>query len=301
LLLLLALDAHNQDAAPGYPALAKWSGVWPSYVRKALKQLCEPTADRPALLQRLDRHGNPINKKQIGHDRVRYRLRREVDLPTESAGTEWDQADADVPTESAGYLPTDLPTDLPTNVPTEVPTDSAGNLPTDLPTESAPPFPSINPSPSPNPAAHASEQPSPNGAANPIGVGENDDEWNRDRKSWLAEVAAEVADLRQQAKLTSWKDAAIVRQLDNLLRAGHDRKDIRAAAKEAATDPVCKAPPSIGYVFERQHGLLCSECGFDRQQCKVRQGASAHAAHDFAPGHALSSLIAAESSAKGPA
>src|SRR5215216_999744 len=72
----------------------------------------------------------------------------------------------------------------------------------------------------------------------------NDDRGNQDRNNWLTGVASEVADLRAQAKLSAWKRGVVIRELDKLQLLGYERRDIHAAAREAATDPTCKAPPS---------------------------------------------------------
>jgi hypothetical protein len=77
-LYALANDAYDTVSAPGGANLVQWTGLLRSTVYDALKSLCKATPKRPALLERLDRNGQPLDGKQYGRERTRYRLRVEV-------------------------------------------------------------------------------------------------------------------------------------------------------------------------------------------------------------------------------
>jgi len=51
-LLCLACDAYKFESAPGYDAVAEWTGMRRSSCAEILSRLCEPTEHRPALVER---------------------------------------------------------------------------------------------------------------------------------------------------------------------------------------------------------------------------------------------------------
>lgn len=52
-LLCLACDAYQDESAPGYDAMAGWTGMLRSSCAEILTRLCKPTERRPALVERI--------------------------------------------------------------------------------------------------------------------------------------------------------------------------------------------------------------------------------------------------------
>ena len=79
-LYVLAMDAYEETAAPGWPQLEAWAGLWHGQAVDVIRKLEQATDIRPALLERRDREGNvlPPGARNPGRERTRYRLR--VDL-----------------------------------------------------------------------------------------------------------------------------------------------------------------------------------------------------------------------------
>lgn len=75
-LLVLASDAYDRDSAPSRSVLRIWTGLWDDQLSKAIRSLEATNARRPALLQRLDRDGNPMapGASNPGRYRTVYRL-----------------------------------------------------------------------------------------------------------------------------------------------------------------------------------------------------------------------------------
>ena len=86
-LYVLALDAFDRVSAPTWAHLRQWTGMWQDAVSRAIQSLEVATAVRPALIERLERGGQPLapGQRNRGRNRTRYRLRVEVD-PREPDG-----------------------------------------------------------------------------------------------------------------------------------------------------------------------------------------------------------------------
>ena len=78
-LYVLACDAYADVATPGGSALAAWCGLINGRLYEVLGALTKPTPDRPALLERVGRDGQPIpeGKRYGGRARTGYRFRIE--------------------------------------------------------------------------------------------------------------------------------------------------------------------------------------------------------------------------------
>ncbi len=75
-LFALACDAYDSVSAPGGAALSAWSGLINGRLYEVLGKLATANDVRPALIQRVDRHGMPIpeGKRYGGRTRTGYRL-----------------------------------------------------------------------------------------------------------------------------------------------------------------------------------------------------------------------------------